>query len=126
LARKGFPLGKKIDWSPEVLEELCKIIETAAPQGKFQWNQQQVVHVALDGEEDTWASIYTKRRAAIDLVLAGPKGSLTLGRVTELGFEQEVTTDRPDRDYVKLRFKSRDDLRRTELVKFLQEQRSLI
>ena len=122
LARKGFPPGKKVAWEMETLEALCGIVEKAAPDGEFEWTQQQVVHVSLDGQEP-WASIYTKRRAAIDLVLAGPKGSLTLGRVAELGFEQEVSTDKPDRDYVKLRFLTQEDLRRDKLIKFLREQR---
>ncbi|MBL9123233.1 MAG: ATP-binding cassette domain-containing protein, partial [Planctomycetaceae bacterium] len=121
LARKGFPPGKKVAWPPELLEQLCQLVESVAPDANFEWTQQQVVHAALQGEE-VWASIYTKRRAAIDLILAGPKGSLTLGRVAELGFEQEVSTDRPERDYVKLRFRSPADLQATKLKAFLREQ----
>ncbi|HEX4150526.1 MAG TPA: excinuclease ABC subunit A, partial [Pirellulales bacterium] len=121
LSRKGFPPGKKVSWETEVLEDLCELLSETAPQGQFLWNNQQVVHLCLDGPGEPWASIYTKRPAALDLVLTGPKNQFALGRVAELGHDREVQTDRPDKDVVKLKFRAADEISRQELADFLRE-----
>ena len=115
-ARKGFPPGKPPQWDVEVLEELCELLAEAPPQGQFLWNNQQVVHVYVPQQHEPWATIHTKRTAAIDLALTGPKGRFALGRITELGAEREFQTG-PQRDTVRLRFRldrgsGQGDLRR--------------
>jgi excinuclease ABC subunit A len=92
-----------------------------APKAQFLWNNQQVVHLCLDGPGEPWASIYTKRPAALDLVLTGPKNKFALGRVAQLGNDRELQTDRPDKDVVKLKLKTADEVGHTELADFLRE-----
>ena len=63
LARKGFPPGKKVEWPLGVLERLLGLLEKTAPDGDFDWHQQQVVHLRLSGSAEPWASVFTKRKA---------------------------------------------------------------
>jgi hypothetical protein len=65
--------------------------------------------------------VVTKRLENVELVLNGPKGAFQLGRVTELGAEQQVDTEGEDRDRVRLRFTSLEDLHRGDLEEFLRE-----
>jgi len=73
LSRKGFPPGKKVHWDAEVLEELCELLAETAPQGQFLWNNQQVVHLCVNGPGEPWATIHTKRPATLELVLTDRK-----------------------------------------------------
>jgi excinuclease ABC subunit A len=119
-ARKGFPPGKPPQWDVDVLEELCELLKETAPQGQFLWNNQQLVHVFVPEQHEPWATIHTKRTAAIDLTLTGPKGRFALGRVTGLGAEREFQTG-PQRDTLRLRFGSSEDLDKGDLGGFLAE-----
>ncbi|HET6881364.1 MAG TPA: excinuclease ABC subunit A, partial [Pirellulales bacterium] len=121
LSRKGFPPGKKVSWEVDVLEELCELLAETAPEGQFLWNNQQVVHLFINGPGEPWATIHTKRPSALDLVLTGPKNRFALGRMAMLGAERELTTDRPDKDIVKLKFRSSDEVSAAELAEFLKE-----
>jgi len=121
LSRKGFPPGKKVHWSTEVLEDLCELLAETAPQGQFLWNNQQVVHLCVNGPGEPWATIHTKRPTTLELVLTGPKNRFALGRVAELGHERELQTDRADKDVVKLRFLESDQVVADELADFLRE-----
>jgi excinuclease ABC subunit A len=120
-SRKGFPPGKRVHWEPPLLEELCELIQEAAPHGQFLWNNQQVVNVFIPGQKDAWASIHTKRTAHLELVLVGPKDRFTFGRVLDLGQDREFETHRPDRDILKLRFNAKRDLTKGDLATFLRE-----
>jgi excinuclease ABC subunit A len=119
-ARKGFPPGKPPRWDVELLEELCERLVEAAPRGQFLWNNQQVVHIFVPEQREPWASIFTKRPSAIDLVLTGPKGRFALGRVTELGREPEFQAG-ADRDALRLKFAATEDLDKGDLRQFLTE-----
>jgi excinuclease ABC subunit A len=121
LSRKGFPPGRTVRWTPEVLEELLEMLSETAPNGQFLWNNQQLVHLIPPGRREPWASIQTKRPECVNLVLSGPKGKIALGRATELGFDRELDGSREDRDLVKLRFRTLDDLHRGDLRTFLRE-----
>ncbi|MEX0712108.1 MAG: excinuclease ABC subunit A, partial [Pirellulales bacterium] len=121
LSRKGFPPGKKVSWDTTVLEELCELLAETAPSGQFLWNNQQVVHLCVNGAGEPWATIHTKRPAAVDLVLTGPKNRFALGRVAQLGHDRQVETDRPDKDVVKLKFVEAAQVVSGELARFLQE-----
>jgi excinuclease ABC subunit A len=122
-SRRGFPPGKKVEWEVEVLEELFEILSEVAPDGQFLWNNQQVVHLLLPGQSEPWASIYTKRRASVELMLSGPKGRFALGRFASLGRQRELQSDRL-RDLIKLHFVTLDDLTACELAEFLREHRA--
>ena len=54
-------------------------------------------------------------------MLTGPKGRFALGRITELGVERELVADRPERDLIKLRFRTTTDLARGGLQAFVAE-----
>ncbi|MCG8584291.1 MAG: excinuclease ABC subunit A, partial [Pirellulales bacterium] len=121
LARKGFPPGKPAKWDVKVLDKLCKLLSKTAKKSTFDWKNQHAVHVYLDQQDDPWATIYTKRPAAIELLLNGPKDQVALGRVAELAADREVVTNRKQRDVVKLKFHQAQDLTRGDLPTFLKE-----
>jgi len=123
LSRKGFPPGRTPAWDTSVLEELCETLASVAPQGQFLWNSQQVVHLMVAPLRDPWASIYTKRREAVELVLNGPQNRFALGRVSSLADDRQVTSDR-DRQQIKLKFRTSDSLTRGDLTAFLAEHLS--
>ena len=131
LARKGFPPGKKVAWPMELLEELLEMLgETVAEclddartngKGQFLWNNQQVVHLMIPGGRDPWATIHTKRTAGVDLTLNGPKDAFAVGRIAELGAQRVIRSEGENRDQVKIRFASLDDLEEGDLPEFLTE-----
>jgi excinuclease ABC subunit A len=121
LARRGFPLGKRVAWETEVLEDLCELLASIAPQAEFLWNNKQVVHLMVRQQPEPWASLHTKRPEGVDLVLTGPKGLFALGRITELGEAQQLKTERPDRDVIHLRISAVDQIANPALLGFLKE-----
>ena len=120
LSKKGFPPGKKTSWKPEVLEELLEMLAEAVPKGQFLWNNQNVVYLMVPGVRKPWATVYTKKLAGVDLVLNGPKGAFQLGSVAEMGSAQAVATDAEDRDQVKLRFVTTEELHAENVAAFLR------
>jgi excinuclease ABC subunit A len=120
LSRKGFPPGKKPAWQPEVLEELLDMLADTVPEGQFLWNNQNVVYLMVPGVHRPWAVVFTKRLAGVDLVLNGPKGAFQLGSVAELGAARSLATDADDRDQVKLRFVTIEELHNHHVPAFLK------
>ena len=120
LSRKGFPPGKKTAWKPEVLEELLEMLSETVPGGQFLWNNQNVVYMMVPGVRKPWATVYTKRLAGVDVVLNGPKGAFQLGSVAELGTERSLDTDAEDKDQVKLRFVTTEELHAENVSAFLE------
>ena len=124
--RKGFSPGKPVQWEVAAWEELYALLQEALPGGQFLWSNQVLVHLMLPGQSDPWATILTKRCESLDLVLQGPKGSVTLGRIAEIGWQRELDATRPDRDLVRLRFRTVDDLHRGDLAVFLREHQAAV
>jgi excinuclease ABC subunit A len=120
LSKKGFPPGKKCAWKPEVLEELLEMLDDAVPGGQFLWNNQNVVYLMVPGVRKPWATVYTKKLAGVDLVLNGPKGAFQLGSVAQMGAAREVATDGEDKDQVKLRFVTTEELHAENVAEFLK------
>jgi excinuclease ABC subunit A len=120
LSRKGFPPGKKAVWKPELLEELLEMLAEAVPEGQFLWNNQNVVYLMVPGVRKPWATVYTKKLSGVDLILNGPKGAFQLGSVAELGSARELATGAEDRDQVKLRFVSSEELHGENVAAFLK------
>jgi excinuclease ABC subunit A len=120
LSKKGFPPGKKTTWPPEVLEELLEMLSDTAPDGQFLWNNQQVVHLMVPGVREPWASVFTKRLAGVDLVLNGPKGAFQLGGVADLGSHRSLAPATDDRDQVRIRFTTTDELHSGNVAEFLR------
>ncbi|MCD4727380.1 MAG: excinuclease ABC subunit A, partial [Pirellulales bacterium] len=121
LARRGFPLGKKVRWEPDVLQKLLNLLTQTAPQAEFNWSNKQVVPVCLPGRRDPWAAVQTKKLDAVYLHLTGPKGRFPLGRLGDLGHDPEVDGRQSDADVIRLKFRSAEDLSRGDLHGFLKE-----
>lgn len=124
--RKGFPPGKRILWEPEVWEELHELLQQLAPEGEFVWDNQMLVHLHVPGRREPWATVYTKRPESLDLTLTGPKGCVTMGRIAELGRDRQLDGSRPDRDIVRLTFRTTDELRQDDLKAWLTEHRDAV
>ena len=118
--RKGFTPGKKVTWQPEVLERLHEVIQQAAPEGQFLWNNKQVVHVFLPQQKEPWASIQTKKPDGVWLQLAGPKDGVTVGRVADLA-DAPTVTSRNELDVVRMRISNFEQADSEQLKKFLVE-----
>jgi excinuclease ABC subunit A len=125
-ARKGFPPGKRVEWEPEVLEELCEMLSEVAPEGQFLWNNQQLVHVFVPGQKEPWASVMTKKPQAVELVLNGPKNQFAYGQVLELGCSRDFDTSPKQCDQIKVRFRTKRDLTKADFADFLRKHRATI
>ncbi|MEM1303274.1 MAG: excinuclease ABC subunit A, partial [Planctomycetota bacterium] len=121
LARKGFAPGKKVAWQPELLEDVFELLAETAEGAEFLWNNKVLVHVMAPGKPEPWATVVTKRPANVEIALNGPKGEFQLGRFADLGAERLIETDRDDRDTIRIRLVSGEDLDRGDLAAFLQE-----
>ncbi len=119
--QKGFPAGKKILWDVGVLKQLCKKLESIAPDGEFVWTNQLLVHFVVPQQREPWATIHTKRAQSLELILTGPKDVVTFGRITEFGCDQKLDATRPERDLVRISFRTAVDLRKGDFTVFLKE-----
>jgi excinuclease ABC subunit A len=109
-SRKGFPASRPVRWTVEVLEELCETLRETASDGQFLWNNQQIVHVFLPNHKQPWASVRTKQPEAVELILSCVKGRFALGQLTGLGHDPELDATPPDRDLIRLKFRSTAEL----------------
>ncbi len=125
VARRGFPVGKKVRWEPEVIEALLQLLAEVAPKANFVWNNKQVVPVYLPERREPWAAVLTKKLDAVHLHLMAPKGSFTMGQIAELGHNPEIDGQRPDCDVVELMFRAKADLARGDLRGFLEKHAGL-
>ena len=125
-SRRGFSPGKKVQWPVELLEELCELLAETSPEAQFLWNSQQVVHLFVPQQSEPWASLYTNRLAGLDLVLTGPKDAFAFGSVADFAAERELLTEQPNRDVMKLRFLSLEELHVAEFSGFLAEHLSAV
>jgi excinuclease ABC subunit A len=119
--RRGFLKGGPPRWDPELLEEVCRLLEQTAPGCQFGWGNKVWVPVHVAGHKRPWAGVVTKKPDAVHLALFGPKNRFPLGRLTDLGHEPELNADQPDHDQIQLKFRSPDDLARGDLPGFLKE-----
>ncbi len=123
-SRKGFPPGRPVAWDHKLLEEICELLNETAGDGQFLWNNQQVVHLYVKNQKEPWASIWTKKPQELSLVLTGPKGAATLGRVAALGHQRELDISSKERDIVKIAFQKYEDIHQGDLPEFLSEHRA--
>ncbi len=126
--RKGFLKGGPPRWEPEVLEQLCGMLEQAAPDCEFGWTGKVMVpvHLKKGKEKLSWAAILTKKPDAVHLALYGPKNRFPRGRLTDLGHEPDLDTGRPEHDVILLKFRSGDDLAQGDLAQLLEEHRDSV
>jgi excinuclease ABC subunit A len=119
-ARKGFPLGKKVLWQPETLDDLCELLAEVAPQSQFLWNNKQVVPIYVPEQHEPWAAVLTKKLDAVHLHLMGPKGRFTLGQITGLGHEPTFDGGRANLDAIQMKFRTPEDIAKGDLRAFLK------
>ena len=117
-ARRGFPLGGKVEWEMEVLEELVELLNETAPYGQLLWNNKQVVPLYVPQQHEAWAAVQTKKLDAVYLHLTGPKGRFAQGRITGLGFDAHVNGEKTGMDVLRIKFRSTEDLRRGDWRRF--------
>ena len=71
LLRKGFPSGKEIHWSSDVLERVSEVVEKAAA-GQWKWDEETAARYFLPGQELAWVTLHTKRPEGLIVVFTGP------------------------------------------------------
>jgi excinuclease ABC subunit A len=120
-SRKGFTLGKDIQWNEKVLEKLIDLLTATAAEAQILWNNKQVVPIFVPQQKEPWAAVQTKKLDAVYLHLIGPKGRFTLGQITDLGLEPWVEGNRPNYDMLHLKFSTIADLSRGDLPGFLKK-----
>ncbi|NQT12288.1 MAG: excinuclease ABC subunit A, partial [Planctomycetes bacterium] len=119
--RKGFLKGGPPRWDPDVLEEVCRLLEQTAPGCHFGWGNKVVVPVHLKDGKTSWAAVVTKKPDAVHLSLFGPKNRFPMGRLTALGHDPQIDAERPEHDVILLKFRSPADLARGNLAGFLKK-----
>jgi excinuclease ABC subunit A len=102
------------------------LLADTAPNAQFLWTNKQVVPVYVAGQKEPWAAVQTKKLDAVYLTLTGPKNHFALGRLTDLGHHPELDGDRPDKDLVRLRFRSKQDVEKGDLRGFLKQHLAAI
>ena len=106
LARKGFPLGKTVQWDGEVLEELMELLAEVRPEGQLLWNNKQMVPLYVREQKEPWAAVLTKKVDAVHLILTGPQGRFPQGRLATLGYDVQVEADPRGLDSLRLKFRA--------------------
>jgi excinuclease ABC subunit A len=124
MLKKGFPPGNSVQWDVKVLEELCSLLEQAAPGCQFQWTNQQLVTVQIAGRSGPWATLHTKRPEAVRLSLFAAKNSIAFGRVASIGIAPELDGSRETHDVVRFHFRTLQHVRHPELPDILAEHYS--
>ncbi|MEI8381780.1 MAG: excinuclease ABC subunit UvrA [Planctomycetota bacterium] len=117
--RKGFLAGT-IAWNVEVLEEVFGLLDKLLPDPKIDWTQKVVVNYSIG--KSVLANVVTKRPGGVELNVFVPAGSVTLGEVTGMGIEPEITVHRDGQDAVRLKFTKSSQVTSATLEKFLREQ----
>ena len=118
--RKGFSAGK-VMWDAAVLQDVHELLQQVAPDGTFQWNQKVLFHLVPTGCDKPWATVITKRAESVDLVVRGPKDAVSLGRICRIGWKRELDATDSDYDVIKFQFRTRKDLRMSELKTILKQ-----
>ena len=120
-ARRGFPLGGKVEWEMEVLEDLVELLNETAPYGQFFGTTSRSCRFTCPQQREPWAAVQTKKLDAVYLHLTGPKGRFAQGQITGLGFDAQVDGEKTGLDVLRIKFRSTEDLRRGNLAAFLKE-----
>src|SRR5690606_38061783 len=88
----------------------------------IEWGNQQVVNFrGAPGTDDVIATVHTKRRGGIDLTLFAEAGTVTLGRIADLGHDRIIKPHRTGRDRITIRFRTKGQVAAPLLAEFLAE-----
>lgn len=116
VSRKGFPSGKRVAWSADVLDQLLTQIENTVTNVEIVWDNKAVINfVSATDKKQLVATVHTKRREGIDLTLLTQPGQISLGRIAEFGTEREVGLYRDGREAVKIRFTKLKEVKHAKL-----------
>ena len=96
-------------------------LSSIATGGQFLWSNQQLVHLIPAGNREPWATVQTKRPEHVQLTLTGPKNAIGLGRIANLGGDRDLDGSQSERDHLRIRFRTLDDIERGDLTAFLRE-----
>lgn len=121
LSRKGFPSTKAASWNLDVLEQLIELLASCLPHSEIDWTGKQQVLIQIRGAKSAWATVTTKRRAAIEVALTNPVGKFALGRIATLGTEREITPGRAGKETIRLKFTTAAEVRNPDLRAFLND-----
>ncbi len=117
---KGYVGGTTPVWSYALLEEVFAMVKIAAPEAVPNWSNKVLVPFALPGCKKSWAVVGTKRVDGVYLELYVKKNSITLGSISDIGYERYVDGSRDGYDVVTFVFTKKTELKKTELAKVLQ------
>ncbi|MEX0715455.1 MAG: excinuclease ABC subunit A, partial [Planctomycetaceae bacterium] len=127
LSRKGFPTDKRVAWNLDTLETLLDLLQRTFGEEGVDWGNQQVVNFRVgSGTDDMIATVHTKRRGGIDLTLFVEAGTVTLGRIADLGHDRVIKPHRTGRDRVSIRIRTQAQVTAPDLAAFLSELNSAI
>jgi excinuclease ABC subunit A len=121
LLRKGFLKGGPPKWEPDVLEELCGLLEKTAPGCRFGWENKVWVPVRVGDRRRPWAGIATKKPDAVHLDLFGPKNKFPLGRLAGLAIDAELDSEHEGYDVIQIRLDKKEDVAQEDLAVLLKE-----
>ena len=124
MRNKGFKAGKKVQWPEELLKEAYGMLCELAGDGNWEWTNKMLVHLTLEDHQRPWVTLNTKRSQALGLHVTGPKGSLSMGRIANLGFEPDLDATDPEVDVAQLNLTALDQL--DDLRTFLDEHLSTL
>ncbi|GAB4142137.1 MAG: excinuclease ABC subunit UvrA [Planctomycetaceae bacterium] len=121
LLRKGFPSGKRVKWEADTLDSLFALLESVMPKGAVDWSSKSVVNYRVKKNGKLWASVHTKRREGIDLVLYTEPGRFALGGISKFGSEREIGTHRNGSEAIRIRITEAKQIRSKAFQTFLKE-----
>ncbi|MBI1347966.1 excinuclease ABC subunit A [bacterium] len=115
--RKGFLKGK-VAWDVETLEALFTLLDDIWPTATVDWSGKVLVNYKQGKQR--LATVVTKRPANIELALPVSQGSVSLGRVADIGEDPEISGGSDGQDIVSLKFTTMKQLLNSKLKDFLQ------
>jgi excinuclease ABC subunit A len=127
VSRKGFPSNKRVQWEPELVEQLADQLASAIKNAAVDWTgQSSVSFAASDDASTSYAELYTKRREGVDVAFYLPANSVTLGMIPSVASEREIGQHRDGRQLVKLRFTSSDETEAEQWHKLLESLAAIL
>jgi excinuclease ABC subunit A len=121
LGEKGFPIGKKLYWDRNILQD---ILDCAGKSGKnleTQWDNRDCVTFRVKGVTHSWMMVKTKGNEFLEVRLSGPSGKVNLDMAKGIGFEQELIEHRNEMDVIVLKFRKPEDFTLPKLSEFFKE-----
>ncbi|MDO4586601.1 MAG: hypothetical protein Q4C95_04800 [Planctomycetia bacterium] len=96
----------KPKWPMKLLETIFEVVAQVSPDSLPVWTNKVIVpfYLKKDQKQRPWVQIYTKNCEFICIQLNVPKNTVPLGRLLDIGIEQEVDGSNADYDAVYLRF----------------------